>query len=138
MTIDTQNLRSELIQDEGLRLSPYRCTADNLTIGVGHNLDANPITERAAMVILEDDITACMAALDRTVPWWRGLPDPQQRAMVNMCFQLGIGGLGKFKRMLAALQARQFDVAAGEALNSDWAIQTPARAKRVAELMRSK
>ena len=32
-------LISELELDEGVRLSPYRCTAGFLTIGVGRNLD---------------------------------------------------------------------------------------------------
>lgn len=36
-------LEKDLIRDEGLRLKPYRCTADKLTIGVGRNLEDNGI-----------------------------------------------------------------------------------------------
>lgn len=138
MTYDAAKLKTELIQDEGLRLSPYRCTAGKMTIGVGHNLDANPISERAAMVILDDDISACAAGLDRTYSWWRKMPDPQQRALLNMTFQLGLGGVGAFRKMLAALQAGDYDKAATEALDSMWAKQTPNRARRVTDLMRAK
>lgn len=138
VAFDAAKLRAELIQDEGLRLQPYRCTAGYLTIGVGHNLDANPITERAALVILDDDISNCVAALDRSYSWWRTLPDPQQRALLNMTFQLGLGGIGKFYRMLNALRLGDYNRAADEALDSIWARQTPARAKRVTDLMRAR
>ncbi len=36
--------RNQLIQDEGLRLTPYRCTAGKWTIGVGRNLEDNPLS----------------------------------------------------------------------------------------------
>ncbi len=51
-----QKLYAELERDEGLRLKPYRDTVGKQTIGVGHNLDAKPISERAASCILEDDV----------------------------------------------------------------------------------
>jgi hypothetical protein len=34
-----EQLRKDLIVDEGLKLFPYKCTANKLTIGVGRNLD---------------------------------------------------------------------------------------------------
>ena len=33
---------------EGLSLKPYRCPAGKLTIGYGHNLEANGISEEIA------------------------------------------------------------------------------------------
>ncbi len=44
--------RDQLIKDEGLKLFPYRCTAGKLTIGVGRNLDDNPLTADECMVFL--------------------------------------------------------------------------------------
>lgn len=44
--------RDQLIRDEGLRLFPYRCTAGKLTVGIGRNLDNNPLTADEAMVFL--------------------------------------------------------------------------------------
>ncbi|MFA6660842.1 MAG: lysozyme, partial [Bacilli bacterium] len=32
-------IKEQLVRHEGLRLKPYRCTADKLTIGIGRNLD---------------------------------------------------------------------------------------------------
>jgi lysozyme len=53
-----------------------------------------------------------------------------------MTFQMGLGALLKFKKMLAALQARDYTSARTEALDSAWAKQTPQRAKRVTDLFK--
>jgi lysozyme len=42
----------------------------------------------------------------------------------------------RFKKTLAALEARDFDRAADEALDSLWARQTPNRAERIAAAIR--
>ena len=43
----------------------------------------------------------------------------------------------KFKRMLAAIEKGDWDTAALEALNSKWADQVGARAKEIAEMLRT-
>jgi lysozyme len=125
-------LRDALIRDEDLRLSPYRCPAGKLTIGVGHNLDAKPISKRAALVILDDDIEDAERELAAVLPWTAELDAPRREALVNMVFNLGMGGLLKFKRMLAALRRGDYAAAAAETLDSDYAKQVGARARRVA------
>ena len=116
--MDIEALKQQLVRHEGLRLRPYTCTAGYNTIGVGHNLDTKPISERAAMIILEDDINDAMQDLDRNLPWWRTLPDPARGALLDMCFNLGISRLLGFKRMLAALERGDYVGAALEALGS--------------------
>jgi lysozyme len=37
--VNTDVLKQQLIDHEGMRLRPYRCTSKKLTIGVGRNLD---------------------------------------------------------------------------------------------------
>jgi len=44
--------REQLILDEGLRLFPYRCTAGKITIGVGRNLEDNPLTAMEVIRLL--------------------------------------------------------------------------------------
>jgi lysozyme len=53
-----------------------------------------------------------------------------------MCFQLGFGGLLKFQKMLTCLADGDRTGAAREALDSLWAKQTPARAQRVAKMIK--
>lgn len=42
--MNTENLRKQLIEDEGLRLKPYLCPAGFLTIGVGRNLEGRGLS----------------------------------------------------------------------------------------------
>ena len=130
-----EQLKNDLKADEGLKLKPYTCTANKLTIGIGRNLDDVGITEEEAMILLENDIRRAYGDLDRNLSWWRKLPEPAGRALCNMCFNLGITRLLKFKKMLSALENGDYEVAANESLNSRWAKQVGARATRIANLM---
>lgn len=131
-----EQLTEDLILDEGLRLKPYKDTVGKVTIGVGRNLDDVGITEYEARYLLENDIGVAMSELDREISWWRGLPEPAQRALVNMCFNLGWPRLSKFKGMLWALKDGDYPSAAEEALDSRWAAQVGQRAHRIADLYR--
>lgn len=152
--VNREVLRAELIRDEGLKLKAYRCTAGKLTIGVGRNMDdvglladelkrgwhgqdmcRDGISRGQALIMLDNDITRCEADLDRKLPWWRTLDDIRQRVLVNMCFNLGIGGLCGFKNTLADIQAGRYYSARVGMLASKWARQVGARADRLADLM---
>lgn len=129
-------LADELTRDEGLKLKPYRCTADKLTIGIGRNLDDAGITPAEARMLLENDIARAEAGLDNAAPWWRQMSDTRQRALVNMAFNLGMSRLLGFRNMLEALRGGDYDRAAHEALNSKWAEQVGERAHRIAKMIR--
>lgn len=136
-----------LILNEGLRLNPYRCTAGKLTIGVGRCLDTNPltkeeidfighdcmeksITKEQAFYLLRHDIETVKKQLDKNLPWWKNLNEDRQYVLIDMCFQLGLNGLLKFKKMLSYLSTGFFKQAADELMDSKYARQTPARAER--------
>ena len=142
-----KELLKQLKYEEGLRLEAYLCPAEKLTIGYGHNLDAMPmfegrkiphvIDELFAELLLEWDVDRTVEKLKRE---WHGfdlLTGARRDAIINMAFQLGVGGLLKFKKMLDALNKCEWQRAANEALNSTWAEQTPGRAKRVAGQIRT-
>ena len=143
-----------LVVNESLRLKPYRCTEGKLTIGVGRCVDTNPLTdeevcyighncreksrtEEQAIYLLKHDVEGVKNKLDKRLPWWRKLDEERQYVLIDMCFQLGINGLLKFKNMLAAMDAGDFEKASIECLNSAYARQTPARAKRIARLIKT-
>lgn len=145
MTNNIALLISDLQRDEGVRRYPYDdatgkpIAAGNilhgkLTIGVGRNLTDRGLTEEEIGRLLAADIGFVEEDLDVNISWWRDLPEPAQRGLVNMAFNLGWPRLSKFQRMLAALEARDFPAAALEALNSRWAEQVGTRALRVAHL----
>lgn len=136
-----------LCLNEGIRLEPYYCTAHKLTIGVGRCLDTNPlsdeeiafighdcrkksITKEQAFYLLRHDIADVKKKLDKNLPWWKNLNEDRQYVLIDMCFQLGLSGLLKFKKMLMSLSTGFYRQAAEELMNSKYARQTPVRAKR--------
>jgi lysozyme len=136
-TMNYDRLRRQLRLHEGLRLDPYRCTAGKLSIGIGRNLDDVGISMAEAFVMLDADIARAERDLDRRLPWWRELDEVRQRVLVDMCFNLGVGGLLTFKNTLAAIHEGDFARAARGMLASRWASQVGRRADRLAEMMRS-
>lgn len=133
-----EQLRKDLIRDEGLRTKPYVCPAGKLTIGVGRNLDDVGITTQEAHTLLDNDIERVNREMDANLAWWRGRPEHVQRGMANMCFQMGISRLLGFKKMLAALHAGDYATAQKEGRDSAWHKQTTARAERVIGLFSEK
>lgn len=131
-----KSLRDDLIRDEGLRLKPYRDSVGKLTIGIGRNLDDVGISGAEADYLLMNDIDAAMFSLGHNIEWWDRLPMPARRGLANMCFNLGWPRLSGFRKMLAALEAGDFEKAASEALDSRWARQVGERAERIATLYR--
>lgn len=78
-------------------------------------------------IYVEDDLL-------QQVPCYEHLSPVRQRAILNMAFQLGVDGVLKFRRMIAALDRGDYARAAIEALDSKWAKEdTPQRAARVAK-----
>ncbi len=129
-------IKDDLVRDEGLRLKPYKCTAGKLTIGVGRNIEDNGITDEEARFLLSNDIWRCIQDLDLSLPFWKTESDNRQRALLNMCFNIGINRLLGFKNMLSHMRNKEYNKAADEALNSKWAKQVGKRAERIAELIR--
>lgn len=120
---------------EGLRLKPYKCSEGYLTIGYGRNLETNGISEDEAEEMLLNDVAKVESKLEKA-----GLlnaNDARKAVLINMAFQLGFGGLSKFKNFIAAYQNGEYYRASEEMLDSLWAKQTPGRAKELAEQMRT-
>lgn len=144
-------IKKRLEFHEGFRSKPYLCTQGKKTIGIGRNLEAKPFTEAERLIIknpknitkqdayflLENDIMETIRLLDNMVRCFSKLDDERRYALIDMCFQLGINGLLKFKNMLAAMDKGDFEKASKECLNSDYAKQTPARAQRIARLIKT-
>lgn len=135
-------MEMDLIRDEAIRLRAYRCSKGHLTIGVGHKLtpreiqaDMTTISLEQAGYLLHQDIGLALAGCYGIYGRWAfdGFSEPRQRALVNMCFQMGTAGLANFRKMNAAIMRGDWATAHREALDSKWAkSDSPARAKRVA------
>jgi lysozyme len=144
------DLLNDLKSDEGWRASIYDdATGEPIskgsvvvgfpTIGYGFMVDASRGGELPKSVA---DMWLMYAVMQRwnklvsQIPWILEQPLEVQRALGNMSYQIGVDGLLNFKYMLAALQRSDRVGAAEHAFNSRWSIQTPARAQRIAALIR--
>lgn len=135
LTPISPRLLEMLIRHEGVRNKPYRDSTGNLTIGVGHNLDVKGISQAAIDQILKDDITDTRRGLSSIFSWFNSLDPVRQDVLVDMAFNLGVGGVLAFRKMLAAVKAGEWAIAADEMLDSKWAIQVGNRAKELAQMM---
>jgi len=137
--MDLQVVRETLKQDEGEVLHAYQDHLGYWTIGYGRLIDkrrGGGITQREAEFLLDSDISRVVDQL-ATRTDFLSHPEGVQHALINMAFQLGVNGLMSFRKMWGHLDLREYEAAADEALNSRWAQQTPERAKRVTDMMRS-
>ncbi len=135
-TFDLSKLLSELSRDEGRRLKPYLDTVGKMTIGVGRNLTDVGISYEESNLLLDNDIARTLTWLDLNLPWWRNLDEVRQRVLINMAFNLG-DKLLTFVNALAAMQRRDYALAADNMLASKWVKQVGNRAKRLAHMMRT-
>lgn len=111
------------------------------TIGYGFCVDqakGTPFPRDIADLLLERVAQEKWQALLTALPWLAQQPEDVQRALANMAYQMGVSGVTRFGRMLAALETGDREQAAQHALQSLWARQTPGRAGRVAALLRGR
>jgi lysozyme len=115
--VDKSNLtlvENMLILNEGVSNQLYRCTANKPTIGVGHNLEDNKLSDRAILTILDDDIQAVSKELHHRLSWLQSADPKVYIVLVDMGFNLGVPRLMKFKRMLKYLENKDYFKASQE------------------------
>jgi lysozyme len=129
-------LENQLMQDEGLRLKPYKDSVGKLTIGIGRNLDDNGISKEEAIYLMQNDINAVQKSLNQ-FPWFTGLDLVRQDVVTNMVFNLGLPRFLCFKNMIEALRNKDYKKASEEMLASTWATQVKRRAFNLAQMMKT-
>jgi len=123
---------SQIFNDESLRLCQYKDSLGNATIGVGHLVlerDNLPqcITSHQAIELLMKDYRYAKENVEKRYPWAEG---EGKLILVNMTFQLGENRLAKFQQTLLHLKNKEYQLAAGEVLDSALYKQTPKRIER--------
>jgi lysozyme len=144
-------LEESIIAEEGLRLNDkgehvaYRDSEGVLTVGHGHRvLPEDNIVEGQAV---SDDVVEALFAKDmssvrkegsRITRNYNRLPLEAKDVIMQMIFQLGPTGTKEFTKMIKALNSNPPDLieASKEMLLSEWATQTPERAKKLSEAMK--
>lgn len=156
------SIEEQLKIDEGCKLTIYRDHIGYWTIGIGHLIKRDStISREEAIRLLERELTTYatkgritpaeqsylfaqdLAAVQTGIAHssfysvYQTLDPVRQSSIQNMCFQLGVLGVSKFKKMWAALARQDYQTAYKEGLDSTWFKQTPNRSKRVMETLRT-
>jgi len=159
-----EKLIEQLIRHEGLKLQVYNCPAGFATIGVGRNLqtkglskdesnrfkigtydknatiaqlEVRGITKIEAEYLLSNDIDYFIAELDKSLVFFKTLPETAKIVLIDMAFNMGVNGLLKFKNTLSLIEKGQYIAASNEMLNSSWKNQVGQRAYNLSNMLAS-
>lgn len=141
--MNRKNILKQLQIDEGVKYEIYQDHLGYFTFGVGHLVtDKDPECglpvgtpvkmSRVTDALLEDLDTAiwdCEMLFGTSR--FRTFPDEVQEILVNMMFNLGRPRLTKFFKFRAALEERNWKLAAKEGRDSLWYHQVKNRAERL-------
>ena len=145
--MDIEELKKEIIADEGYENSIYMCSENKATVGVGHMiLESDPehnlevgthIDDERVNELFEKDIETTIAECKKLYYDFDELPDEAQHIIANMMFNLGRPRLSRFHKMKRAVDNREWSEAANQMYDSRWRKQVPNRAERLIERMKS-
>ena len=145
--MDVDKLRKQLEIDEGVVHEIYLDHLGYATFGIGHLVrDTDPengwevgtaISEARCIEAFESDIVGVLSDCEILYPDFGDLPEEAQQIIANMMFNLGRPRLSKFKGMKAGVDARDWERAADEMVDSAWYRQVTNRADRLVVRMRS-
>jgi len=128
------NFVERLKKHEGFREHIYIDSIGVLTIGYGFNLETIELPRPVAELWLAFEIDKKEDSLEK-FHWYNNADPVRQEVLLDMAYNLGVNGLLTFRKMIKALENRNYMEAAAEMLNSKWARQVGQRAVRLSELM---
>lgn len=140
-----ESLKRSVKRHEGYRRMPYLDSVGLWTVGYGRLIDPDLLVEVANMRtvgdvlrhysnpdnherwLLEDLGTAVSDASVYLGPVEDALSEPQYEVVCEMCYQMGLTKVKRFKRFRAALETGDIRWAGQEMLDSLWFRQTATR-----------
>lgn len=160
-----QNAKKIIQAEEGYRDSVYRCPTGYLTIFYGHNLEAhglgpfskydfansNPqksqaliqkyIDDHGAQILgtrlLEEEIKRLDNVLFDNFDFYSDLSPNRKSVLISTTYQLGWGGISKFRGMISSLREGNYWKAAWELTDSKLFEQAKRRTLRTAIVIAS-
>ena len=118
-------LEEKLVFHEGIKKFAYTDTLGNITVGVGRCLQdkvGKGLLVDEIWYLLRNDINDVQSQL-QSYSWFKNQNDVRRDALIELCFNMGLSNLLKFKKMLAALDAHNYSLASRELLDSLWSTQ---------------
>ena len=144
--MNVEQLREQLKIDEGCVYEIYNDHLGYPTFGIGHLVrESDPengspvgtkVSEDRVANAFDDDIGIVLSDCNKLYPDFEDLPEEAQQIIANMMFNLGRPRLSKFVGMKRGVDAKDWDSAADEMVDSRWYRQVGARAERLVNRMR--
>ena len=145
--MDIEKLREEIEYDEGSVNEIYLDHLGLATFGVGHLVRkedpeygwevGTPVDADRCVEAFNTDIETVLSDCKLLYSDFEDLPEEAQRIIANMMFNMGRPRLSKFKGMKRGVDARDWNAAADEMVDSRWYRQVTNRADRLVERMRN-
>ena len=144
--MNVEKLREQLEIDEGVVHEIYLDHLGYPTFGIGHLVtESDPehglevgtaISSERCSQAFESDIQGVLRDCNILYPDFDDLPEEAQQIIANMMFNLGYPRLSKFVGMKRGVDAKNWNAAADEMVDSRWYRQVGARAERLVNRMR--
>lgn len=146
--MDKKAIMVSLTQEEAFRayvyddatgqdLKPGMVLRGNPTLAVGWNVAGRPCTSELAQMILSYHVDQTWNDLVATIPWVSTLPEPVQRALTDMAFNMrGAKQLLTFGIFMGLLQKGRYEDAAKDLETTLWWSQVKSRGPKVQALIR--
>jgi len=145
--MDIEKLRKQLEIDEGIVHEVYLDHLGLPTFGIGHLIKKDDpeyglevgtkVDEARCIEAFNEDVDTVIADCHILYPDFDDLPEEVQQIIANMMFNMGRPRLSKFKGMKRGVDAKDWDNAADEMVDSNWYRQVTNRANRLVERMRN-
>jgi lysozyme len=147
MAFDIERVKQQLKQDEGIVCEIYLDHLGYKTCGIGHLvLETDPeydlevgadVNEERVNELFAQDLDIVLEDCKKAFDDWDDFNFVVQEVLVNMMFNLGMTRLLKFKKMHAAIEAKDWQEAGIQMKDSKWFTQVGPRAGRLIERIRT-
>jgi lysozyme len=144
--MNLDQLRMELEYDEGCKYEIYLDHLGLPTFGIGHLVTEDDpehgqevgtaVSEERVIEVFEKDVQVTLDECKKLYDDWFDLPEEAQLIIANMMFNMGRPRLSQFKGMKRGVDARDWNAAADEMVDSKWYRQVTNRADRLVTRMR--
>ena len=145
--MNIEKLREELERDEGIVYEIYNDHLGYATFGIGHLVtESDPeqghglgtaVSAERCQAVFEEDVKTVLADCENLYWDFYELPEEVQLIIANMMFNMGLTRLSKFKGMKNGVDAKDWERAADEMVDSRWYNQVTKRADRLVVRMRN-
>ena len=145
--MNIEQLREEIAADEGCVYEVYLDHLGLPTFGIGHLVletdeeygaeVGTPVSEERVNHCFNNDVQSVLLDCHKLYDDFDDLPEEVQLIIANMMFNMGRPRLSQFKGMKRGVDARDWNAAADEMVDSRWYKQVTNRAERLVQRMRN-